>query len=153
MCSYLGYGITEPAPGDDVNKIDATITAQFKDSWAIHTPKIDVQAKTTVESDIKKDFIPYRIDKNTLHYLKNTSTEHLLVLLVISDNPDHRVMNTDKGLLLEKKMYWFNPRKSNIDCEGETVTIHIPTKNVLTIETLHRMIDIVGNGGEIGYEL
>lgn len=152
ISSFLGFTLNEPESGDDVFKIDATIRAD-SDQWCIHKPLIDFQAKTTSGSIIKDGFLNYQIDTKTLNNMRNSSNEHILVILHILEDPEVWVEDCENGLLLHEHMYWFNPKSAPADYEGESVTLHVPTSNMITRRTLHQMMDLVGRGGEIGYEL
>jgi hypothetical protein len=154
MSSQLGCSLTEPGPGDDVNKLDATLTATFDTNpkWTFKTPRIEFQLKTTSNCVVPiNGLIKYRLETKTLNMLRS-GTNALLAVLFVSKEPNDWVRNTENGLLLEKRMLWYNPRfftGNSDEATKLTSTIEIPEKNELTLRSLHKMIDMLGNGEKL----
>ena len=156
MASYLGCVCYQPIDGEDIVKADVTIECIKKNDpgWKMN-PKICFQVKTTSSPDIKDGFLHYNFKLGDIEVMNANSQEHLLAVLCISDDPDMWVRNTKYGVVMEKEMYWYNPRVYDYDpnCESESVVLKIPVENKLTLDALSEMLTIVGKGGDLKNEL
>lgn len=115
---------------------------------------MNVQLKTTSQNIIKDDFLHFKFNKKDLLSMRKSSNEIISAILTISDNPDKWVRYEEDYILLEKEVYWFNPKTmEDFDSVPDNVTLKIPVSNKLTINTLGRMVDIIGHGGELGHVL
>lgn len=152
LATFLGFTFSEPEPGDDVLKIDATIRADNPD-WTIHNPQIDFQAKTTSTANVTDGYLRYEMSCEDLNKMRLTAGEHILVVLYLLHDPEAWVEDGEHGIQLHEQMYWYNPKSHQSDFEGVTTTLKIPVSNVINKRTLHHMMDIVGNGGRINDRL
>jgi hypothetical protein len=153
MSSQLGCSLKEPEPGDDVNKVDATVEATHgaNAEWVVKDPYIEFQLKTTSDDVAPVNrLVRYRLDTKMLIVLRSHMNA-LVAVLFVSGEPNKWVQNTENGLLLERRMLWYNPKSftGNIDEEKEKTTIEIPEKNELTLKSLHKMMDMLGNGYDL----
>lgn len=66
-----------------------------------------------------------------------------MILELPKDN-EQWVSVTDQELVLRRRAYWFSLQQTYKDKEvndQKTVTIHIPTRNVLDVETLQDLME------------
>jgi hypothetical protein len=58
---------------------------------------------------------------------------------------------SDEELVLRKCAYWTGLNNASY-CDKKTATIQIPTKNLITDESLYNIVKIISEGGKINYE-
>lgn len=155
ISSYLGCSCQLPESDDNRTKVDFTIKGEsgtIKD-WKWH-PVLNVQLKATSQDAIKGDFLHFKFSRKDLVSMRKSSNEIILAILTVSDNPDKWVQYEEDYILLENKVYWFNPKTmKDFDSVTDNVTIKIPVGNRLTINALGKMMDTIGRGGELGHVL
>ena len=71
-----------------------------------------------------------------------TQTPRLLVVLELPNDESRWMTVTMEELILRRRAYWLNLQRDHEEITGqETVTIHIPERNVLGVETLRELME------------
>lgn len=78
----------------------------------------------------------------------------MLAVLCLEDDTAKWVDADDECLMMRRVMYWCKPTAYPDITDGrESITLHIPMKNILNKEPLHKMMDILSKGEVFGNEL
>ena len=71
-----------------------------------------------------------------------TQTPRLLVLLELPKDEERRMTVTGEELILRRRAYWLSlQRRTDEPANQETVTVHIPTRNVLDVAALRTLME------------
>lgn len=146
LCSYLELDCSEPKSGNDRAGWDVKIEPVImRDEW-VAKPVLYIQLKGTVSPTIHDDHISYQLDRKTYDNLRKSCVKNntLVAVMVFEDDTSQWVRTDDESLTMRRVMYWCRPDVSReISDSQESVTLHLPLKNILNEESLHRMIDIL----------
>lgn len=134
-------GYTTSTPELDRDSVDLRIHA-----GGDRSPALDLQLKaTTIFPEHQENSLPFRLSiKNYRDLQGETQTPRLLVILELPKDNEQWVSVTDQELVLRRRAYWFSLQQTYKDKEvndQKTVTIHIPTRNVLDVETLQDLME------------
>lgn len=156
LCSYLDLDCSEPKSGNDVSGWDVRIEpVRTRDEWKTK-PRLFIQLKSMVYNSEGGYHISYSLDRRTYDELRKSSVRDcsLLAVLCLEDDPSQWVSTDDECLMMRRVMYWCKPTEyPEIENGSDSITLHIPLKNVLDKQTLHKMIDILSKGEVFGNEL
>ena len=140
-------GINFETPRRDNDSIDAVISYSGSCSqWVWSSPSIGIQLKATASHHFDdKGNLVFRLPiKNFNDLSRKTQAPRLLVVLALNHKDDFVKIQT-KNLLIDGIAYWISLEGYKTTSRATTsITIRIPSKNVLTIETILRMIHNVG---------
>ena len=138
LAARAGYLTSVPDP--DRDSIDLRIQA-----GGDYRPALDVQLKATTlfreaQESSKR---PFRLSiKNYRDLQVTTQTPRLLIILELPKNREEWISITEQALVLRSRSYWLSLQKNHDEItDQETVTIHIPAKNVLNVETLQDLME------------
>lgn len=135
----------------DEDSIDTTLSAK-RPNADISKVKIDVQLKcTSIETDPNQDHVRFVLPKKNYDDLrKPSSIPHILIVVYVPESHNDWISSSTSELLLKYAAFWINLQNPMLeDVENtHTVTIEIPTANLLTVEALNRMMDIMSQGAE-----
>ena len=82
------------------------------------------------------------MDCDDLNRMRSTTGEHLLVVLYLLQDPEEWAEDGDHGLQLHEQMYWFNLKSDSSDFDGDSITLRIPTSNIMNKRALHHIMDM-----------
>jgi len=144
VTAVAGYPLSKPDPDDD--SIDWTIYGSPP-----RRPRLDVQLKcTAAELELFSDSIPVRLKLKNYDDLRGLElmSPRLLVAMVVPTDVGDWIVQDSEQLLMRKCAYWHS-LKGNPDLEDqETVTVHVPAKQLLTVDALHAIMERVASGGD-----
>ena len=132
-----GYSISVPQP--DRDSVDLRIQA-----GGAQRPALDLQLKATSSIGEARDgALPFRLSiKNYDDLRADTQTPRLLVVLELPADESQWVTVTGKKLVLRRRAYWLNLQRDHPEITGqETVTVHIPQQNVLSVKALRKLME------------
>jgi len=111
--------------------------------------RLGIQAKCTYYyKQNEKGTIPFVLHRKNYDDLRRTTEPHILVVVTV---PDRLVGCTEFGpdhLLLRHRAYWLSLKgfPAIPDEEQQSTTIHIPTSQEFTVETLHDLMAMIAEG-------
>ncbi len=119
------------------------------DSGEPFNVEFSVQLKATYTLDDEtSDSIKYPLRvKNYNDLCQKGCTDIILCLLVLPKDPSEWVNQTPNDLILKRCMYWVSLKGKSPSSNTTTVTIDIPKKNIMSVETLKQMIHKIANEG------
>lgn len=137
LAAQAGYLTSEPKP--DRDSVDLQIRA-----GGTYRPALDLQLKATTHlHENQENSLSFRLPiKNYRDLRRETQTPRLLVVLRLPKDKKRWVSVSDRELVLRRCAYWLSLQRDHEEISGqETVTIHIPTQNVLDVKTLQDLMN------------
>ncbi len=137
LAARAGYLTSVPEP--DRDSVDLRIQAGGN-----YRPALDLQLKaTTVIPENQGDSLPFRLPMKNYRDLRDkTQTPRLLVILELPKDKEQWMLVTDQELVLRRRAYWLSLQQDYEEIsDQETVTIHIPTENVLDVQSLQHLME------------
>jgi hypothetical protein len=151
ITSKAGGICTATARGEDNRGLDARLI--FTANGIYRQVEIGVQLKSTRTClTIVDSKISYAIHADQYKkYTQKSTTQLLFVLFCLPENPNEWLNLTENELILKKCAYWTG-LKNAPSCTGDSITIHIPQRNLLSAEQLQSIVNRISNGEELVYE-
>ena len=135
----------------DFNKIDCSLVGCNWES----TPQLNAQLKATT-SDFKlcedTQTIKYRLDAATYNKLAGRNFNPTVLILAILPDEEHKVKELKDELLLKGSLYWLYIQGEKTHNKSQ-VTVDIPLKNKLSIETVKHIMGRLDEFGRHGLPL
>lgn len=136
---------------NDFNKTDCSLVGCNWES----TPQLNAQLKATTSNfRVCEDSqtIKYKLDAATYNKLAGRNFNPSVLILAIIPEEKDRVKELDGDLLLKGSLYWLyiqGEKTSNTS----RVTVEIPLKNKLSIDTVRQIMDRLDEFGRQGLPL
>lgn len=137
LAARAGYLTSVPEP--DRDSVDLRIQA-----GGPRRPGLDLQLKATTElSEPRDGFLRFRLSiKNYRDLSDETQTPRLLVVLDLPKDESQWMTVTDKEIALRRRAYWLSLQKDREEVDDQsTVTVRIPERNVLDVETMQKLME------------
>ena len=132
-------GFATSVPGPDRDSVDLRIMAGGR-----FRPALDLQLKaTTTLAEPRSSVLSFRLGVGNYNDLRvETQTPRLLVLLELPEDEARWVTVTGEELVLRRRAYWLSLQRQADEPAGrETVTVRIPTGNVLDVDALTKLME------------
>lgn len=107
------------------------------------SPKLDAQVKCTADQSIVRDaFIHYPLDVRNYERLRhpNPSCPQFLFLMLVPSDKDLWMVVSEEQSFLRKCAYWLSLKGVDPTQNQQTITVKIPRNNLLTPESLQRIM-------------
>jgi hypothetical protein len=109
--------------------------------------RLDVQAKSSVNAKVEKDFVTYALEVKAYETLRvNTRIPRILVLLVLPTQEPEWMDQDEERLILRKCAYWISLKGRNLVANRTRVTIRIPRGNLFSVQGLQTIMETVKKG-------
>lgn len=146
VASAAGCSVSIPEVDDD--SVDLSLKKKGGSNCLYMSPQIDIQLKCTSQDVIRDDILVFPLSVKNYNELRQISlVPRLLVVVVVPDEIDDWLYQTEEELSIKKCGYWLSLKEMD-DTENESsVTVHIPRNQQFTVTQLVDIMDMVGNGG------
>ena len=137
LAMRAGYSTSTPTP--DRDSVDLRIHA-----GGVSRPALDLQLKATAHLGESRDgFLPFRLGIKNYDDLRGpTQTPRVLVVFELPQDESQWMTVTAEQLVLRRCAYWLSLQQGHADVTGqETVTVHIPDRNLFDVQTLRTLMD------------
>ena len=144
LAARAGFATSVPEP--DRDSVDLRIQA-----GGPRRPALDLQLKATdALGEPQAGFLPFRLKiKNYGDLRVETQTPRLLVVFELPRDKSRWMTVTAEELVLRRRAYWLS-LQGHEEVDGrETVTVHIPEKNVFNVDALQALMER-SRKGEVG---
>lgn len=110
--------------------------------------RLDVQAKSTTNAQIKNGVITYKLDIKNYDDLRMTEVgcPRILVLLLLPETEDHWLRLNHMKLTMRKSAYWLLLRGRKRSANKSKISIRIPTSNLFSASRLSLMMQNIRRG-------
>lgn len=132
----------------DDDSIDISFKSKGYSGKVRRNPQIDIQLKCTKAKPNTNGILPFALPVKNYNDLRDEYQNNptYLVVLIVPENENDWIENRKNDMLLRNKAYWFSLRNMPETDNDSTVTIHIPTKNVLTSDSFKKLMDYASEG-------
>jgi hypothetical protein len=142
----VGYSIPNPDYGIDLTLEDILIRGQRRvpSGW-----KLDLQAKSTTLADIRGSHVKYDLEVRAYEVLRAPEARcpRILVVLVLPEDEDEWLAQTEGELILRRCAYWYSLRGRKRATRGKTVRLSVPRANVFSPVALREIMARLKEGG------
>jgi hypothetical protein len=151
VASAAGYACQQPEVDDD--SVDRTLVARgwVHEEATYYSPRIDVQLKSVTRPALTRDerFFSYELKKKNYDELRQEEpmVPRVLVVLLLPDLPADWVSQRHTQLTIRYAAYYLSlcgmPERTNVKY---SVTVHVPRKNLLSVDTLRGLMAQASRG-------
>lgn len=135
IAARAGFAVARP----DLDRDGIDVIIQAGDGVR---PRIEAQIKGTINADIKKGKLTFPLKRRNYDLLRGpTQTPRILILVTLDHSEARWLSATPKQLSIRKCAYWVSLRDAPETQNASTVTITIPTKNILTVKSLVALME------------
>ena len=137
LATCAGFLASVPQP--DRDSVDLRVQA-----GGAHRPALDLQLKATSGfGEPRAGALPFRLSMKNYDDLRiETQTPRLLVVLELPRDEARWLTVTAEKLVLRRRAYWLSLQRGHDEIPGqETVTVHIPERNVFDVEALRELME------------
>ncbi len=147
VAASAGYSFQIAARPLDFDGIDIILAGGIG-SGIIRYPRLELQVKCTSRDVIGQEAIRYPLEVKNYNDLKveNIQTPRLLILVVVPDNLDNWLIQSQQELCLKYCGYWVSLRGQSPTQNQTTVTISIPKQNIFNVKALTTLMQLVEAG-------
>jgi hypothetical protein len=150
IAAAAGYSLEEIIVDED--SVDCSIMQRGSgDKYPIHEA-LRVQLKCTYAHSPDGEYLTYSSLslKNYNDLRRNCMNPRILVVLhVPNENSENWIQQNENSITLNHLAYWVSIKGRPERQNKETVSIKIPTSQILTIETLRDLMNKLANGDDI----
>jgi len=128
---------------NDFDSVDVTICGKGKLSIEslLHSPKIDIQLKSTINWVINENTISYNLSlKNYNDLIVETTVPRILVLLCLPNDEIDWLIHSVESLILKKCAYWVSLKGLPKSENESNQTIKIPINNVFSPKAIKELM-------------
>ena len=137
LAARAGFATSVPEP--DRDSVDLRIQARGR-----RRPALDLQLKATAAlGEPQAGFLSFRLAiKNYGDLRVETQTPRLLVVFELPQDESRWMTVTAEELVLRRRAYWLSLQQGHDEIVGQqTVTVHIPERNVLDVKALRVLME------------
>lgn len=141
-------GCSTEQSSTDFNASDISVVSSAEYSMELF-PGFEVQLKCTSQNVVKDDYIIWSIDRRTHYRLtaRKRARKAILAVLVVPTEIDGWLDHTEERLLTASTMYWIHGKDiAEIPDGQETITVHLPRRNIFTRDQLLAIMEDIGEG-------
>lgn len=130
-------GLTLGAWGTDYDGIDVTLRSKvdFGGVSGSLGAELDIQLKCTgQESVVRAETVAWSLDARTAKILRapNRYSLGVFCVMVVPTDPGFWLYHSTDGILARSQMYWIRGQDIPSPGNNESVTVHLPKKNIFT---------------------
>ena len=150
VVSAAGYSFQKAARPVDMGGIDVSIIGRSADD-ALYEPQLDVQVKSTSTNVLSDKFIRYPLKIKNYNELRKEKTvaPRILVVVLIPDNIDEWVNQSEAELCMKRCGYWMSLRGQPETQNAESVTVYLPRQQLFTVNALKSLMQQIETGGTL----
>jgi len=147
VAASAGYSFQIAARPLDFDGIDIILAGGMV-RGIIRYPRLELQVKCTSRDVIGQEAIRYPLEVKNYNDLKveNIQTPRLLILVVVPDNLDNWLIQSQQELCLKYSGYWVSLRGQPPTQNQTTVTISIPRQNIFNVKALTTLMQLIEAG-------
>ena len=151
VASAAGYSFQRATTPLDQVGVDVTITAVPETPESRRLTLLDLQVKCTSRDVLTDGEIRYPLPVKNYEELRyeEHSVSRILVVVVVPDNLDEWLHQSQEELCLKHCGYWVSLRGQRTTQNQGTITVYLPRENVFTVDALKSMMQRIKIGGTL----
>ena len=141
-------GFAVEAPMRDNASIDLEIHGKGFDSGKVCFPQAGLQVKCTATASVPSDAIKYKLKLKNYNDLRpeNVSVPRFLVVVLVPEDEALWLGQSEEEMIIRQCAYLVSLRGLP-DTDNETsVTVTLPTENILSIDSLTQLMHRISSG-------
>jgi hypothetical protein len=113
--------------------------------------KIDFQLKSSINIEVKEDEVIYSLSAKNYNDLVDdeVGTPRILILYSLPEYSEEWVTVTEENLVMKNCAWWCSLYGNKPTTNTSSVNIHIPRKQILTVDEVKRLMTLVKEGEQI----
>ncbi len=145
VAAQAGCNMARPDIDDD--SIDVLLMAKDLRGCVRTRAQIDIQLKCTASCSLDKHDISFALPLKNFNDLRvDVIVPRLLVVVCVPQDCDDWTVQSEHELILRHCAYWYSLFDVAETDNTSTVTVHIPKKNIFSVEFLKTAMHKVANG-------
>ena len=148
IVSAAGYSFQIANRPLDIGGIDIIISGEEQE-YSLYPPRLEVQVKSTSTAVIDNEFIRYPLKLKNYNELRKSKTlvPKILVIILLPDNPQEWVNQSEEELCLRRCGYWLSLKGQPETQNVESVTVYLPRQQLFTAEKLRNIMEQIETRG------
>jgi len=140
VAAIAGFQVNLPVP--DIDSVDGVIS-----STTNRRPKIDFQAKATTQDRLRDGVVRFPLPVKNYNDLRaDTISPRILIVLLMPSSPLDWAVQTEEELCMRHCAYWHSLEGQPETSNSVSVTVHLPTHNILSVNQLTDLMNRVNRG-------
>ena len=150
VVSAAGYSFQIATRPLDIGGIDIIITGEEKE-YSLYPPRLEVQVKSTSTAVIDNEFIRYPLKLKNYNELRKSKTlvPKILVIILLPDNPQEWVNQSEEELCLRRCGYWLSLKGQPESQNVESVTVYLPRQQLFTADAVKNIMEQIETRGRL----
>ena len=150
IVSAAGYSFQIANRPLDIGGIDIIISGEEQE-YSLYPPRLEVQVKSTSTAVIDNEFIRYPLKLKNYNELRKSKTlvPKILVIILLPDNPQEWVNQSEEELCLRRCGYWLSLKGQPETQNVESVTVYLPRQQLFTAEKLRNIMEQIETRGRL----
>jgi hypothetical protein len=151
VASAAGYSFQRATTPLDQVGIDVTIREIPEMPEPRRPTPLDLQVKCTSRDVLADDEMRYPLPVKNYEELRyeEYSVPRILIVVVVPDNLDEWLHQSQEELCLKHCGYWVSLRGQAATQNQETVTVYLPRENIFSVDALKSMMQRIKSGGTL----
>ncbi|NJL78077.1 MAG: DUF4365 domain-containing protein [Richelia sp. RM2_1_2] len=150
VVSAAGYSCQIASRPMDIGGIDIIISGEEKE-FTLYPPRLEVQVKSTSTAVIDNEFVRYPLKLKNYNELRKSKTlvPKILVVVLLPDNPEEWVNQSEEELCLRRCGYWLSLKGQPETQNRESVTVYLPCQQLFTVSAVKNIMDTIETRGRL----
>jgi hypothetical protein len=150
VISAAGYSFQKSSRPTDVGGIDIIISG-IETEYSLYPPRLEIQVKSTSTDVVSEELIRYPLKLKNYNELRKTKTlsPRLLIVVLIPENPDSWIQQSEAELCLRHCAYWMSLQGMPETPNTDNITIYVPRQQIFTVDTLKTLMQRIETGGAL----
>ncbi|MEM6404911.1 MAG: DUF4365 domain-containing protein [Cyanobacteria bacterium P01_D01_bin.116] len=150
VVSAAGYSFQIANRPLDIGGIDIIISGEEKE-YSLYPPRLEVQVKSTSTAVIDNEFIRYPLKLKNYNELRKSKTlvPKILVIILLPDNPQEWVNQSEEELCLRRCGYWLSLKGQPETQNVESVTVYLPRQQLFTADAVKNIMEQIETRGRL----
>ena len=150
VVSAAGYSFQIANRPLDIGGIDIIISGEEQE-YSLYPPRLEVQVKSTSTAVPDNEFIRYPLKLKNYNELRKSKTlvPKILVVVLLPDNPQEWVNQSEKELCLRQCGYWLSLKEQPETQNTESVTVYLPRQQLFTVSAIKNIMDTIEARGKL----
>jgi len=147
-----GYTIMSPPQDfDSIDFIIQRVKHLKSETCKVVDPTVGIQLKATSHAKIAGGYLSYPLPRKNYDDLRlvNVMVPRLLVVVTMPETTHDLITCTQDKITTTATAYYFSLKGMEESENKRTITIKIPTTNILTPDKLDEIMHTIANGGDI----
>jgi hypothetical protein len=142
VAARAGYALEQNSV--DIDSVDLTL---FAAGWihahgVLRSPRLDVQLKSTARDVLREDYLAFPLPLKNYNELREMPmVPRLLVVLLLPADPNQWLEQSEEALITRRCAYWLSLRDFPETANTDSVTVHVPRANCLTVANLRGLME------------